>query len=79
MCLFASYSARRASDAVDNTSVGETGDGKSSLLAAVTGDMPLRSGEMKVDASIAYVPQESWVFNGARVSYSCDASMHLFY
>eukprot|EP00750_Incisomonas_marina_P032853 INCI9383.2.p1 GENE.INCI9383.2~~INCI9383.2.p1 ORF type:complete len:1011 (+),score=200.32 INCI9383.2:2704-5736(+) len=26
--------------------------------------MPLRSGEMKVDASIAYVPQESWVFNG---------------
>jgi ABC-type multidrug transport system fused ATPase/permease subunit len=44
--------------------VGETGDGKSSLLAAVTGDMPLKSGTMKVEASMAYVPQESWVFNG---------------
>jgi len=45
-------------------SAGETGDGKSSLLAAVTGDMPLSRGYAKVEASMAYVPQESWVFNG---------------
>ena len=46
---------------------GETGDGKSSLLAAVTGDMPLTSGDMHVEATMAYVPQESWVFNGEYV------------
>lgn len=46
------------------TIVGETGDGKSSLLAAITGDMPLTDGYLKVDASMAYVPQESWVFRG---------------
>ena len=48
--------------------VGETGDGKSSLLAAVTGDMPISKGTMKVEASMAYVPQESWVFNGKHES-----------
>jgi ATP-binding cassette subfamily C (CFTR/MRP) protein 1 len=45
--------------------MGTVGCGKSSLLAALTGDMDKMdgSGQVNVDGSIAYVPQEAWIQN----------------
>lgn len=43
--------------------VGDVGSGKSSLLAALLGQMVLTEGESKVLGSIGYVPQEAWLLN----------------
>lgn len=43
--------------------IGETGSGKSSLLAALLGQMRVAQGEYKVEGSISYVPQEAWLLN----------------
>jgi ABC-type multidrug transport system fused ATPase/permease subunit len=43
--------------------IGDTGSGKSSLLAALLGQMNLVQGECKVYGSISYVPQEAWLLN----------------
>jgi ABC-type bacteriocin/lantibiotic exporter with double-glycine peptidase domain len=43
--------------------VGEIGSGKSSLLAALLGQMIQCEGECKVFGSIGYVPQEAWLLN----------------
>ena len=43
--------------------VGSTGAGKTSLLSAITGDMSLMTGTSSVQARIAIVPQQSWIFN----------------
>ena len=43
--------------------VGMVGSGKSSLLSAILGDMKLSSGNVRVEGSVAYVPQQAWIQN----------------
>lgn len=43
--------------------VGDVGSGKSSLLAALLGQMQLVNGDSKVCGSISYTPQEAWLLN----------------
>ena len=46
--------------------IGGTGQGKSTMLSAMLGELPCISGHpdaARIYGSIAYVPQESWVFN----------------
>ena len=43
--------------------IGDTGSGKSSLLAALLGQMKVVEGDYKVLGSICYVPQEAWLLN----------------
>ncbi|KAF9940196.1 Multidrug resistance-associated protein 1 [Modicella reniformis] len=43
--------------------VGRVGQGKSSLLSAIIGDMYKRQGVVKVYGSVAYVPQQAWIIN----------------
>ncbi|KAI7826006.1 P-loop containing nucleoside triphosphate hydrolase protein [Gamsiella multidivaricata] len=43
--------------------VGRVGQGKSSLLSAMIGEMYKRHGSVKVFGSIAYVPQQAWIVN----------------
>jgi ABC-type multidrug transport system fused ATPase/permease subunit len=47
------------------TVIGATGHGKSSLLAAILGNMHSRPGSptVSIRGTVAYVPQQSWVFN----------------
>jgi ATP-binding cassette subfamily C (CFTR/MRP) protein 1 len=45
--------------------VGRVGDGKSSLLQAVLGDLWKIKGEVVVRGKTAYVPQQSWVMNAS--------------
>ncbi|XP_043708769.1 ABC transporter C family member 14 isoform X2 [Telopea speciosissima] len=44
--------------------VGTVGSGKSSLLAAILGEMPKISGTVRVCGTTAYVAQTSWIQNG---------------
>ncbi|PHT75806.1 hypothetical protein T459_19328 [Capsicum annuum] len=44
--------------------VGGTGEGKSSLISAILGELPpLGNANVTIRGSIAYVPQVSWIFN----------------
>ncbi|KAF9920431.1 hypothetical protein FBU30_009761 [Linnemannia zychae] len=43
--------------------VGRIGQGKSSLLSAIIGDMYKRKGSVKVYGSVAYASQQAWIFN----------------
>lgn len=43
---------------------GAVGSGKSSLLTAVLGELPLRKGAVSFLGKVAYVPQIPWVFSG---------------
>ncbi|KAK0424597.1 hypothetical protein QR680_008742 [Steinernema hermaphroditum] len=43
--------------------VGEVGCGKSSLIAALLGEMTKESGSVHVAGSVAYVPQQAWIQN----------------
>ncbi|GJJ71378.1 ATP-binding cassette, subfamily C (CFTR/MRP), member 1 [Entomortierella parvispora] len=43
--------------------VGRVGQGKSSLLSALIGDMYKRQGSVKLFGSLAYVPQQAWIVN----------------
>ena len=45
--------------------VGQVGSGKSSLLSALIGDMLKLNGEVNVNGSIAYVPQQAWIQNNS--------------
>ncbi|KAF3930045.1 hypothetical protein ABW19_dt0202750 [Dactylella cylindrospora] len=44
--------------------VGRVGQGKSSLLQAILGDLWKKNGSVTVRGSVAYVAQHSWVVNG---------------
>nr|VZH96740.1 unnamed protein product [Spirometra erinaceieuropaei] len=44
--------------------VGPVGSGKSSLLQAILGELPLSSGSASRSQSIAYMPQAAWIFGG---------------
>ncbi|KAF9175506.1 hypothetical protein BGX20_004661 [Mortierella sp. AD010] len=46
-----------------NVIVGRVGQGKSSLLSAIIGDMYKRGGNVKVFGSIAYAAQHAWIIN----------------
>ena len=43
---------------------GAVGSGKSSLLAAILGELPLHKGTISYHGKLAYVPQIPWVFSG---------------
>ncbi|XP_027723633.1 ATP-binding cassette sub-family C member 11 isoform X2 [Vombatus ursinus] len=43
---------------------GNTGSGKSCLLSAILGEMNLHAGSVGVNGSLAYVPQQAWIFSG---------------
>ncbi|XP_032230963.2 ATP-binding cassette sub-family C member 4 isoform X2 [Nematostella vectensis] len=44
--------------------VGAVGSGKSSLLMAVLGELPLTRGDIKTRGTIGYASQTAWVFSG---------------
>lgn len=49
--------------------VGGTGEGKTSLVSAMLGELPTRTGaSVVIRGTVAYVPQVSWIFN-ATVSH----------
>eukprot|EP00106_Octopus_bimaculoides_P007974 XP_014775416.1 PREDICTED: multidrug resistance-associated protein 5-like [Octopus bimaculoides] len=43
---------------------GPVGSGKSSLLSAILGRIEKKKGTTAIDGSIAYTPQQAWIFNG---------------
>lgn len=43
--------------------VGRVGSGKSSLLHALLGEMNKMTGQVQVNGSVAYVPQQAWIQN----------------
>lgn len=43
--------------------IGRVGQGKSSLLSAIIGEMEKFSGTINVNGSIAYAPQQAWIQN----------------
>ncbi|XP_028913670.1 multidrug resistance-associated protein 6 isoform X4 [Ornithorhynchus anatinus] len=45
--------------------IGSVGAGKSSLLAALLGELSKLDGHVNVEGSVAYVPQEAWVQNAS--------------
>lgn len=50
--------------------VGGTGEGKTSLISAMLGELPpLSDASVVIRGTVAYVPQISWIFN-ATVSFS---------
>lgn len=44
--------------------IGRVGAGKSTLMQAVMGEVPVLKGLAKVNGTVAYVPQEAWILNG---------------
>ncbi|PIA50779.1 hypothetical protein AQUCO_01200196v1 [Aquilegia coerulea] len=46
--------------------VGGTGEGKTSLISAMLGELPpLTDASVELRGTVAYVPQVSWIFNGS--------------
>ncbi|SPQ99729.1 unnamed protein product (mitochondrion) [Plasmodiophora brassicae] len=45
--------------------IGRTGCGKSSLLSSILCEMDQKAGDVTVRGSIAYVPQQAWIFGGS--------------
>lgn len=44
--------------------IGGTGEGKTSLISAMLGEIPLVSdGNATIRGTVAYVPQISWIYN----------------
>lgn len=44
--------------------VGPVGSGKSSLLMAILGELPLKNGTIQNKGKVVYASQEPWIFNG---------------
>nr|XP_056718351.1 ATP-binding cassette sub-family C member 12-like [Euleptes europaea] len=44
---------------------GNVGSGKSSIIAAILGQMHLHRGRVAVDGTLAYVSQQAWIFHGS--------------
>lgn len=44
--------------------VGRVGSGKSSVLMAILGELPVASGRLEVHGRVAYAAQEAWIFSG---------------
>ena len=61
--------------------VGSTGEGKTSLISAMLGEIPPVSGSdtsVVIRGSVAYVPQVSWIFNATvRFSTLKSAALNL--
>ncbi|KAF8934648.1 hypothetical protein BGZ52_003729 [Haplosporangium bisporale] len=45
------------------TVIGRVGSGKSSLVAALCGDLERVSGEIRIRGSVVFVPQQAWIMN----------------
>lgn len=55
--------------------VGGTGEGKTSLISAMLGEMPAMADDsVVIRGTVAYVPQVSWIFN-ATVSHDLHGSL----
>ncbi|KAF9194402.1 Canalicular multispecific organic anion transporter 2 [Haplosporangium sp. Z 11] len=66
--------------------VGRIGQGKSSLLSALIGDMYKLQGEVRISGQIAYVPQQAWIMNATLkdnilfgTEYDEDKYKHVLY
>ncbi|KAG0275623.1 Canalicular multispecific organic anion transporter 2 [Linnemannia exigua] len=66
--------------------VGRVGQGKSSLLSAIIGEMYKLQGRIQVSGRIAYVPQQSWIMNATLRDnilfgneYNQDRYQHILY
>ena len=46
-----------------NKVIGKVGSGKSSLISAILGEMHKFKGNVNVNGSVAYVPQQAWIQN----------------
>lgn len=44
--------------------VGRVGSGKSSVLMAMLGELPIASGRLDINGRISYASQEAWIFGG---------------
>jgi len=44
--------------------VGRVGSGKSSVLMAMLGELPVTSGRLEMNGKISYASQEAWIFSG---------------
>lgn len=45
--------------------IGKVGAGKSSIIQAILGELPIENGEMQVNGVISYASQEPWLFSGS--------------
>lgn len=45
--------------------IGKVGAGKSSLIQAILGELPIESGHIQVNGNISYAAQEPWLFSGS--------------
>lgn len=45
--------------------IGKVGSGKSSIIQAILGELPIESGSIKVNGVISYAAQEPWLFSGS--------------
>ncbi|XP_053689234.1 probable multidrug resistance-associated protein lethal(2)03659 [Sabethes cyaneus] len=45
--------------------IGPVGAGKSSLIHAILGELPLEGGTIKVNGEVSYAPQEPWLFSAS--------------
>lgn len=45
--------------------IGKVGAGKSSLIQAILGELPIEGGHIQVNGTISYAAQEPWLFSGS--------------